>query len=330
MNSWFPEYPAWQRQCGIKTNILHGFVLGRFPRRSRSINIDIHPIGPFVRSGNLTNLIAKFTVPNRTHTNYPVWTASALPATVKTNGIEVSLVDFEMLPLKKGTSLNNFRFGFSMPENVPGSNHVALRHISARSATGEFYDSAVAAQPAVSRGRTTYANLMGPLWEEEPAWIVTAEFWRTMDFPPDELWTVTGIALPGAKRTQELHLTTNIYGSEIEMMTITGGWSNTNDWTGKIARVPAMLRVSSPIPALETHLRLVEVRDDHGRPVNFEMDEETLTTGGRGATIRQSEKDYALEFPDDAKSVDVTLAYTKSFAVEFLAKPTMGKEGAQK
>ncbi len=319
MVSWFPAYPnasvVWRR-----TNILYAIELHDYPRRSPEFDVRLN--GIFGRGKPL----GEFELKNRAWTNYPVWTPMSLPVTARTNGLEVSLVKFETRPNERG-NLSITHLGFNIADGKPAFDELAIRRVAVSSATGQFRESTSATGTSAlgKKGATLVADVGGALWPEEPAWKVTAEFWRLINFPATELWTVKNVTVPELGRTLEVHATTNIYGSEIELMTIKRWASNTNESTQEIVRDPAVLQVMSPIPSPDIHLRVAGVTDDRGRPVDFYFENETQSTGGRGATIRELRKYYTLAVAPDAKSVDVTLAYSKSVSVEFIAKPTVAK-----
>ena len=67
-----------------------GWELMGFPKRSRHFNI-------VVRCPTSTELTraGEFRIPNPARRRFPVWTAEALPATRKTNGLEVTLTKLE-------------------------------------------------------------------------------------------------------------------------------------------------------------------------------------------------------------------------------------------
>ncbi len=76
------------------------------------------------------------------------------------------------------------------------------------------------------------------------------------------------------------------------------------------------------------HLEIAELKDETGRNVPFQIGASVEGTGGRGATLRELHQSFLLTIPEGATSLDVTLAYTKSVNVEFLAKPTPANDNA--
>jgi hypothetical protein len=91
----------------------------------------------------------------------------------------------------------------------------------------------------------------------------------------------------------------------------------------------ASLHVRTPFPLSDTRLALVEVRDDRGRKAESGSFGTRNSTGGRGATLRQTDYSFAINIPEGAKTLDVTFAFSQSRVVEFLAKPVMAKAPAK-
>jgi hypothetical protein len=322
IESAWPSFPS-TRVLRHKTDMLQGVQLFTYPWRSQEIGIRIR------RAGD-SKLLGEFKIPNRTGTNYPVWTAHPLPVNVKTNDLEVSLVTFETGLSEKGIK-SGTRAVFKITEKQEACDDWIMQKASICAAAGACYDPPLLSVSTYGSGGEAVVSGRLPLWSEEPAWKLTAEFWRTTNYPAAELWVVKAVPiLAGAGITQQVNRTTNIYDTEIELLAITGGKLTTNFTQTKPIRGPAVLHVTSPIPSSDKHLRLAAVVDDRGRKVDFHLDGETPSTGGRGATVRQLDKDYYLYLEEDAKSVDVTLAYTKSVFVEFMAQPTVARENEKK
>ena len=103
-----------------------------------------------------------------------------------------------------------------------------------------------------------------------------------------------------------------------------------NGNTTYLGEVPAQISVRGPLPASDIHIEIVEIKDDFGRKVAFLWDAGTPSTGGRGATIRELVQSFPITIPEGAKTLDVTLAYTKSVFVEFMARPTVAKVNEKK
>jgi hypothetical protein len=289
-----------------RTNVMQGVELLRFPRRSPQFGVRIF------REDEPLRVVAEFKVMNRIGTNYPSWQAEPLPATRKTNGLEVTLNSFttgtktisKVFSGRNAVTELKSRAAFVVKENGKSADQIwRIDHVSATAPTGEM-------RLSISENREPGQIVLyfqDALWAEEPAWNLRATLRRTANFPDDELWTVKGVVIPAEEQIRELNLKTNIYGSEIELVAMTGRY----------------LHMRSPLPASDTHLELLSVKDEHGREVSFMKASERPGTGGRGATIRELEQIYRLEIHEGTRTVDITLAYTKSFMVEFMAKPTV-------
>jgi hypothetical protein len=301
------------------TGLLEGWELFEFPRRSDKIGIRIYCLT------NLQEPVGELRIPNRTTTNYPVWTSNPLPATVKSNDLEISLVRFETGLSKEGTR-SVTSAGFKITKNQILSNDWIVWRVSANSGSGERYETF---NPyciySTSNEQEFLANFEAPLWPEEMAWKLKAEIWRTGDYPAQERWTSKGITIPKEGQNLEINLTTNIYGSEIQMVSISGWKVKTNRFNGELQLISPVLKVRSPLPAAETELKLAEVRDDRGAEVGFQLIGRNFSTGGRGATIRELDEEYELSVLEGTKTLDVTLVYTKIVAVEFIARPTAAR-----
>jgi hypothetical protein len=305
---WIPNATAtWRR-----TNLLLGWELLNFPRRSGEIGIRLRDDEMIAK----TNIVSEFKIPNRTVTNYPVWTAEPLPSIATTNNLEVSL-----LLLDGGWAM------FNIVEDRRLTDKWAIGRVSASSAAGERYESAISlGTPGNPFGQVMTAGFVDPLWLDEPAWKVKAEVWRTANYPAEELWTLKGISIPGEGQMRNINLKRNIYGSEIELASLSGWVVHTNPPGGPGHYTPPVLHVHNPVTTSDMQLRLVEVRDEKGRKVEFYQKAWTPTMAGAGAINTDSDHDYTLDMALNVKSVDMTLAYTKGVLVEFMARSSAAKE----
>ena len=310
------------------TNYLGGWELEDFPRRSKEFTIRIYTMHTGLQ------LIGEFKIPNRTSRKYPIWTPQPLPMTVETNGLEVrlslfetGLTDHEASPDGVATKTNySSRAGFTLMENKKRAEaDWRIESGLATSASGESRDSFAVWPFNPDHKELSYSLIyQGTLWTEEPAWKLRVKLSRSASFPQEELWTVKGLAIPGEGKKIEEGITTNIYGSELELMAFTGARVSYAS-VSYVADYSA-LHVRSPLPALDTRLELVEVKDDSGRNVEFREGSEVSGTGGRGATIRELRQSFLLTIPQGAKSLDATFAYTRDVFVEFVAKPTVAAD----
>jgi hypothetical protein len=301
------------------SNVLSGWELKEFPRRSKEFGILIYRTE---NNSPFPTKIAEFKIPNWNSVSYPLWKARSLPDTVRTNRLEIKLDAFK-----------NERPAASAQFYVSENQHPAVdwtvSHVRAYSATGESRDASVGVKSngvfvESEKGELSgsalrfVAAFTGTFWQEEPAWNLKVELTRTANFLPEELWTVKGIPIQRNVGTSGVSdITTNIYGSEIALVKV-GGRVLTH-----VGNFAPGFTCRSPLPAVDRHLQVVEVRDEHGKKLKTWRRSSMPSTAGRGATVRELDEEYEFEDADTVKSIDVTLAYTKSLSVEFMAKPTV-------
>ncbi len=252
-----------------RTEELNGVVLNSYPRRAESVGIRIHwytPIRP-ASSAQGSTLLAEFHVPNRGRDlGAPVWKGTPLPITRATNGLEVSLVKFEIgvtvgdagRSLGTSAALNSpgsdfnrrtySRIAFLVRENGVTSTNWAISQLVLRAGSGETHAAPIPPLPPVGAGSlygqvgsgmfpVPSSRLPQPdapeitfadsIWLEEPAWRMEAEFTRVAGFPPDELVSIKGLELPAAGVAKSLDLATNIQGAEVKLTAMVWGASGT-------------------------------------------------------------------------------------------------------
>lgn len=335
------------------SNYLYGCTLPQFPRRSREFRVRIYDVSDSASA----RIAGEFTVPNRSSTVYPNWTPAALPATLATNGVEVSLTYFQIgltntnrfYPgpySRTATAISRAKFSVT-----PGSNEWRIGMVSASSATGENHwgssrNVSETTLRSLLKGPDTFsttdglqveADLRGTCWLEEPAWKLRTELTRATNFPPEELWIIACVKIPDKDEINEPDLKTNMYGAEIEFIGLRNGqpyaagptrsapWSTGDPAVYLKVRGPMTARVGGD----SVHLKLVEIRDDQGRKVGFQYRGSSMVPM---RTFRTPifDQTFVLKTREDAKAVDVTLAFTKSIYLEFMAKPTVAKADVTK
>lgn len=307
-------------------SMISGWELKDYPRRSKTIGIKIYCSDA---EGKLWP-IGEFQIENKFQVKTGGWLAEALPATRATNGLELTLVKLETGITKKesgmgpagGWAKSFSRAVFRMSDNGKQTDGWSVTCIKANAASGEVRPEGGNSSRWI-RDEQHYA-FEGPLWLEEPAWKLAVEISRTRDFPVGELWTIKGVPIPETGKVAEINATTNIYGAEIVFQGISTAKAKLpQEW----ARTPLYvnLHASNPIPMSDTKLWLVDVKADLGGKVKVVGDTWQSSTGGRGATLKELNHGFGIEIPEGAKSLDVTLAFSKSRYVEFLAKPVLAK-----
>ncbi|HEX4644154.1 MAG TPA: hypothetical protein VH598_00940, partial [Verrucomicrobiae bacterium] len=162
----------------------------------------------------------------------------------------------------------------------------------------------------------------GALWLEEPAWKLQVELSRTADFPPEELWLVKGVPVPADGESSEVHAKTNMYGAGLEFLSL----SSPNAVVPNNIAMPGHYNLHAEVvsEAGIAHLTLVAVKDDQGREVRAT---DYLTFGPNDFHVIP--RCIGLDILKDAKSLDVTFAFSESVKVEFLAKPVMGAQNGE-
>jgi hypothetical protein len=167
-------------------------------------------------------------------------------------------------------------------------------------------------------------DFSGGLWLDEPAWLLNVEFGRTENFPPEELWLITGVRIPTNKKVAETRIVTTRSGREFEFLGVSGPNAPLRDqFTG--IRPHANFHLRTPFPLAEWHLFLMDIKDDQGRQVRTHGVCTAASILG-GATVKHLLYGFAFDLPDDAKTLDITLAITKGRHVQFVAKPTLFRE----
>jgi hypothetical protein len=274
-----PAYVAW--------------LFNNFPRRASRIRLRIY--GYDKRYLQLVELA----FPNPVRNRFREWRGSDLPVQVRTNGTEFTLRSVQQ------TSNALWLFSFGATTNARVDPTWQLRGITASSASGNIISTysnlAMAAPTLRSEFSTLNFHHRHALWPEEPVWRFTAEFYRTTDFRPNELWTLTNIAILPRGTVQ---LTTNLASYANQRLTLK-----------LVSRPPAIpypppatrnadLRVIFEVAA---HVFLVAATDDQGKEVKTEVDV------GAPPSIYS----FGLAIPTGAQSINLTFAIRKPTVVTF-------------
>ncbi|EEF61439.1 hypothetical protein [Pedosphaera parvula] len=302
---------------------LTGWELRQIPRTSKEIGVRIYRT-----LGSHLEPVGEFKIPNKSRKPGVAWKAEALPATRKTNELEVTLVRLK-------TGLTGLEAGIGKEKNAKAytlavfelkdkgevTKKWQVTGIEAVSPNGEFREGE--SSNSSWKGQQQYYFFPGALWLDEPAWKLKVQVTRSEDYPAEELWTIKGVPVPGEKGIVKFQAQTNIYGAEIGFQGVSAAGAKVpEDWI-EFPRETG-LHVVAPSSMSDTHLKLIEVKDDQGRKVEVRGVFSVGSTGGRGATLREINYAFGVQIPKDAKSLDVTFAFTKSWEVEFLAEPVMG------
>ena len=311
--------------CSVRPGVeINGWQFHEWPRRSKTLHLRIYGLAPT----NLTR-VAEFMISNPSGKLSPGWRPEPLPAIKRSNDLQLTLTQLE-------TGLTGMELGFtpSYPVRKPLT-HAHFEVKEAEAATGNWRVSAVTATSpwdenwrsgSGSSGWTNWVHgvdvdFLAALWLDEPAWKLRVEVTRAANFPANELWKINGVPVPKPKEMIEMHVVTNINGIEVEFTGVSGSNAFLNDrwYTGSPSY--SNLHLRSPYPADNIHITVVDVVDDRGRHAESAGNSIVPSAGGRGITLKELIQGFALKIPEDAKTMDVTFAVTRSRYFEFLAKP---------
>jgi hypothetical protein len=290
--------------------------LSAFPRRSATVGLRY-----FLSSGRNKpwSQVAEFSIPNPAPGKYPNWSPEPTPATKTDGGLTVTLQS-----LTSGLSKID-------PTRPVATNEVAVteavlhvtqtgrtnhswrpKEVQTSDATGNKW------KPLPYQVKTTHTDdsdtftFDGALWPGESAWKLRFEFSRDDEYDPDEICAFSGIIVPGASQVIMLGDSTNVAGSELRLVAISGEtaeqpgnlkWSTARKHTNLSIRV-------EPLPS-DRRLTLVRITDETGREATIR----------RQPDYRSPEQVYAFKVPEGAKQLTATFALHKSCFVEFLARP---------
>lgn len=305
---------------GAASTQLSGWEVLDYPKRSGGFQLKIYGVGTDSQLADA----GEVRIPKYSRREFPAWTAEPLPATRRSNGLDVTLTRLETgvagavlgaAPLGMVARVFS-RATFQLRENGSVTEDWSVRSIRLLSATGitRYGDN----KTAQWRNGKLTTDLWGGLWLEEPAWRVQAGFARTANFPAGDLWGIRGVPVPQPGETVEHRVVTNLHGEELEFLGISGLKSAAGTPAGKTY---ASIQVRTPYPLDDLSVVLVEVRDEQGRKAEARGFTIETGTGGRGITLKESRIGFRIEIPQGAEWLNITLAATQMRRVEFLAKP---------
>jgi len=299
-----------------------GLELHDYPHRARRIGIRIYsqkPEGTF---------IGEFTFRNKTKEDYPVWHPEPLPVSKHANDLEVSLLklesgtaeDFPAMPEATGATAALTRATFAIREKNLTDQNWSVTRILATSASGERRGS----PGGRSWGSIHSVDFQGPLWVDEPAWKLRVEVSRTTNYPPGQIWKITGVPVPQTKQLVGGGALTNMYQAELEFLGLSApGALLPSRHVAVDARWNAHIR--TPYPVDELRFSLIEVRDQLGHIGELRGVRSTTSDGGRGITPREMLYAFGFDLPEGAETLDLTFAVTRSVYVDFQVRPTLAK-----
>lgn len=295
-----------------------------FPRGGRTIDIRLYVFNP---TNSSLSLVGRCAVPNRTRRARPTWRSEPAPATRRTNGLEITLVSLESgltakesgvgwtVPEDKTAS----RATFEIRENGKPTTNWEVMSIDLSKAGASWCDSA----RAVTRWQKDQQVVSFPvgMWPES-GWKMAVQVSRNASFPSEELWTVRGLPVPVANAEIELSITTNLYGTELKLISVSPRRTNETSAGHTIIYPPYARLHAVASPSLSgLRLTLLAVKDDHGREA--QLDRFNLAWSG----VAPSAEGFPFGFivPEGARSLEATFALSRSRTVEFLVKPVLAQ-----
>jgi hypothetical protein len=307
-----------------RPSIITGWELPEHPRRAKEFRIRLYLRGV----DGTPARIAELTVRNPASGKFPIWQADPLPATRRTDKLEITLTKLETgLTAEEagiawvsegGRSLS--RATFTVKEHGVPTGIWGVSRLRASNAAGE-----------VRRCRTSnlawqndqrIITFEGALWLDESAWKLEVAFVRNAAYPLEEHWVIKGVPVPRPGELVEMHLVTNLFNVELEFVGVSGANAKMSD--NHIATQPhAKIHVRSPHPMDDLRVALVEVKDDLGSSAILNGFSSTVSAGGRGITPKEMLYEFGFDLPAEVKSLDITLAATRIVTVAFLAKPAL-------
>ncbi len=262
--------------------------------------------------------LMQFQIANPQPGPYPTWAAEPWPATKNVGDLAVTLTDLT-------TGLSESQPTRAALENEPVVTRLALdleakgrtncpwqvKGVEVSDATGNRWLSYLRDMKTKvhEQGVTRTMTLPGNLWPGESAWKMRVELSPTPDVPPDELTTLSGIALPGEGSSLPLSQATNLGGFCVRLQKIE------REKPRAKAKRPGTLPVTIYFIAEgmpeDCRLSLVKVSDEQGRKVGIKS----------GGELQRWQNSFELAVAPDAVRVDCTFGVRKSRFVEFMAKP---------
>jgi hypothetical protein len=285
-----------------------GWNFSNYPRRERAFRFRLYP------SGNSTSArLAELVIPNPAPTRAAPFDFRPLPQTTVDNGIEFALTELTVgglmpkqwrLPYRSPAPWNIAAFRITENGNSSPSwkvDSLGLSDASGNQANCRF-DSMLASAGEI---RCRFTDV---LWPDERAYKLTAEFVRTTNFVPEELWTAESVPVPTGRNRVRIAPNIELRGVKITSLELSPTVSGPAAAGALRPTAHLLLRTLPPTRGIRPLLS--HARDNRGQAVKFE--EVSLLQNG---TIW-----FALEISSNASNIDLTFAITRSRFVNFVAQ----------
>lgn len=288
---------------------VRGWEFVHFPRRGKKVGVRLYTRG---NDGKPTRL-AEFQVANPSPGHFPIWPVSPPPVTVQNGQQEFTLTRFttgepiaaRLKPIR-GWVAPWTSVAFRVAQNGQPSSCWSMMGVELSDATGNIAHfhrtlaSSVEGQPEF--------GLNAALWRSEPAWRLKVEFAQAGDFAADELLSVNGITIPWPGNQTLIRTQAVIHGATLTLNTI----SRPPGPSGVGGLLTAAYVTGSLFPAERLRLKVARAVDDRGRELRWVP----------GNTSARGPHDFWVELRSGARSINLTVAVTRSRFVEFVATPT--------
>lgn len=211
-DSLFSDYGAADGQFITATE------LTTYPRRGTQLHVR-------VVAGNYQATDSReFSVSNPAAGNYPVWSANSPQQ--RSGGLEVTLERLLTGVPGQQTATAERRpdtqLDLLIRENgKPATDRWAVERVTIADPTGNRW-SHYGPFPVEGNGQAHIREWSLLLPVEEPAYRVRVDLARTQRYPPEDLWTISGLELPRPGQTLRPHRQRTLHGCTLELTTLLG------------------------------------------------------------------------------------------------------------
>jgi hypothetical protein len=317
-----PPYTIYRRTLTNKAEII-AVMLNHYPRRAKTIGLRIYE-----SAAPTAKLLAEFQVRNPAPQHPHEWAPEPLPATRRTNDLELTLLRLESDPLTPDSASpggrpnqSQIHAAFEVRESGNTATNWSIAGITFSNVLGESFS---AQYPATGAAQNlTALPIAGRFWAEDPAWVMHVELGAIGGQTPDATWTINGLELPNAAgpapASMFTNLTTNLLGVQVTLTNV--------QMTGAAARTargtpPAkILSLVFEAPA-SLWLGVPQVLDEQGQPLQPRGTTTRPPTAPNLPGNRPRQQIFRYTVPEGTKTVNVTVGASHLVAFEFLVRPT--------
>ena len=313
---------------------VQGWRFKAFPRRQKRLRCRFI----YKNSSGQYGSAAEVLIPNPAPGPHPVWQPEVLPTTRTNQDLRVTLVDFVAGLRHEGDVAEKSQWYWIGRETTRAAFRLEqvgypnpawkIQSLTVSDSSGNHWKPGLEEPPIPPPEGMQYAEFIGALWPSESAFRLRIEFSRTNGFSPDELWTIADIRVPATNELLTIGDHHIVNGLDFELVAMGGAGADLGEPFHVLSSQDAVnlaIRIStnvtniasdqSPASRPDTaELRLTPVKapDDQGRSIPL----------SEPLPWRELEHVFALNVPQGAKKLSVTLAVHRSRIVEFTARPS--------